>query len=660
MRLKSAQIQNYRSIKDTGNFDIEYLKTILVGLNESGKTVVLQALQKLSKSDTSGFNPLRDYPRSMYEDIATKKVEPSAITVVIGYFELEKSDLDLLPKEFNECCSFKVWRNLDNSRYCSLENVERKVIYKDIKDDFIELGTFVDACENFNSVKKTIVEYGRITAGWSDFELISYDKTAELRRWLDSIYSYVANDNIRKKFHAVLYEKILYNRRYDKVLKILDNRTPVFIMFKSYFRVKASICFERLAQQIERGNFDEFSDYGNLCLLKYLGFTPKMLSECVEKNTANDFDKIDALDSRRYRLNTASAKLAKEISTIWSPDSRKEVSNLKIRIDGQYLKVVVEDELGVEIELDQRSEGFQWLFSFFVVFFAEAMDKHKNAILLFDEPGMSLHAVKQREFREVLSKLAVKNQLIYTTHSPFLVGSEELDSVRIVELKDRSHGTKVHTIFNSENPVSLLPLQEALGYNLSQCMFAHQKNVVLEGLTDYWYISSTEQLLRKAKGKKGLDKNISLLFANSASKIVYYATILYAQKLKVAVLFDSDTEGDKAADDDGLKCTLGNKKILRVHTFCPSVEKPETEDLLRDTLITIVNENYGEDVRQFEDYNPTCSIVGLLKRGIPNFKKKDLALSYVKWAKIHSASDLSDNEIKNWTNLILEINKVLK
>ena len=94
----------------------------------------------------------------------------------------------------------------------------------------------------------------------------------------------------------------------------------------------------------------------------------------------------------------------------------------EIKADGQYLKVVVEDELGVEIELDQRSEGFQWLVSFFVVFFAEAADKHKNAILLLDEPGLHLHGLKQRDFRETISRLAAKNQTLYTTHSPFLVG----------------------------------------------------------------------------------------------------------------------------------------------------------------------------------------------------------------------------------------------
>ena len=62
--------------------------------------------------------------------------------------------------------------------------------------------------------------------------------------------------------------------------------------------------------------------------------------------------------------------------------------------------------MGVEVELDQRSEGFQWMVSFFVVFFAEADEKHKNTILLLDEPGLSLHGLKQAEFRKTLDKLS--------------------------------------------------------------------------------------------------------------------------------------------------------------------------------------------------------------------------------------------------------------
>ena len=161
---------------------------------------------------------------------------------------------------------------------------------------------------------------------------------------------------------------------------------------------------------------------------------------------------------------------------MWNPDPDKDdAATLRVQADGQYLRVVVEDELGTDIELDQRSEGFQWLVSFFVVFFAEAAGLHKNAILLLDEPGLSLHGLRQRDFRETLSRLAESNQTLYTTHSPFLVGPNELDLVRVVEMPDRNAGTIVHTAVTGVDPAALLPLQEALGYDLAQSLFAQQR-----------------------------------------------------------------------------------------------------------------------------------------------------------------------------------------
>ena len=289
------------------------------------------------------------------------------------------------------------------------------------------------------------------------------------------------------------------------------------------------------------------------------------------------------------------------------------------------------------------------------------MVTHKNAILLLDEPGMSLHGLKQREFRETISRLAEKNQTIYTTHSPFLVGPNELDLVRVVELKDREEGTKVHTTISSSDPAGLLPLQEALGYDLAQSLFTQQRNLVLEGITDYWYLESTAQLLREAAIKDAnLDEKTALIFANSAGKVVYYATILHAQKMKVAALLDSDAAGDQAAQQEHLVHALGNKNILRTKEFCSNVLKPEIEDLLRETLITIVKDDFGVDVKSISDSNPTRPIVDVFTKEVSGFSKYKLAKSFVRWTRNNNASALSSNEITAWTKLIQTINKVLK
>ena len=348
-----------------------------------------------------------------------------------------------------------------------------------------------------------------------------------------------------------------------------------------------------------------------------------------------------------------SARLTEEIRKVWVPDtSRAEADRLRIIADGQYLKVVVEDDLGVEIELNQRSEGFQWLVSFFVVFFAEAADRHENAILLLDEPGLSLHVLKQREFRTTVSRLAETNQTIYTTHSPFLVGPEELDIVRVAEMPDRTVGTKIHTTVSASDPAALLPLQEALGYDLAQSLFAQQRNLVLEGLTDLWYIEATSELLRAA-GVADLNEKVALVPAKSASRLVYYATILHAQKLKVAALLDADAAGDNAAKQEELVHTLGNKRILRTKdAYAGAVRRPEIEDLLRTTLIKAAKDELGWDVGVTATAQPARPIVDIFKEQLAEFSKYKLAKAYVRWTRSHQAGDLSPDETAAWAKLI--------
>ena len=353
----------------------------------------------------------------------------------------------------------------------------------------------------------------------------------------------------------------------------------MFVYFNNYFRVRPNLHLRRFAGRVEQELLDDDRYYyGNLCLLKLLGFTARELAELGDApDPGDDQEAFDSyrkpLDERDIQLNAASVRPTGEIRSIWNPDaSRPEVDTVLIKADGQYLKVVIQDELGVQIEVDQRSAGFQWLVSFFVVFFAEAKDAHANAILLLDEPGLSLHGLKQREFRQTISRLAEGNQTIYTTHSPFLVGPEELDLVRVVEMTDRDEGTKVHTSVTARDPAALLPLQEALGYDLAQSLFSQQRNLVLEGLTYYWYVEARAALLKAA----GLNDKISLVPASSAGKVVYFATILHANNLRVAALLDSDAAGEAAAQVDTLVHTLGNKNILRTaDAYTGAVKHPE-------------------------------------------------------------------------------------
>jgi len=672
MKLTKARIQNYRSIIDTGEFEVEDLKTIMVGPNEAGKTVILKALQQLSKpDDVAGFDALRDYPRSKYNDITSKKVSIEDVTVVTGWFKLDEDDIKLIPKEFQDCI-YKRYKNIDNQIYHSLENAPSKIYFKDVRNDLTRLIAHLDkqySIENPDEeTKKPSILINSINKTWGDYTIISGDNSKKLITFLESNFALIDEDNSKEEERYEKLKKLAeFNGEIDKVLKTLAARKPVFILFNNYFKVKPSVHLEHLAKRTEQNLLDDdYYDYGNLCLLKLLGFTARELSDLGNtlSPNINDTEALkeykDKLDSRSYQLNAASVRLTEEIRTVWMPNpDRPEADKLKVTADGQYLKVVVEDDIGVDIELDQRSEGFQWLVSFFVVFFAEAMDKHKNAILLLDEPGMSLHGLKQRDFRDTISRLAENNQTIYSTHSPFLVGPDELDIVKVVEMKNRKEGTKVHTTISSSDPAGLLPLQEALGYDLAQSLFSQQRNLILEGITDYWYLDATSQLLRESKDEKLNDK-IALVFANSAGKVVYYATILFAHNLKVAALLDSDSAGDQAAQQENLVHTLGNKNILRTKDYVENVPKAEIEDLLRETLIEIVKTEYDTDCKKLSDEQPNRPIIDLFAKEVKDFSKYHLAKKYIKWTREHEAKDLNSIELTNWKKLIATINKVLK
>lgn len=674
MRLIKARIQNYRSIVDTGWFDVEQAKTIMVGPNEAGKTAILQALQQINPpKDVPRFDPLRDYPRAKYNEITTGKVDPSNVTVVEAHFSLEREDIDELPEGF-ENSIYVYGRRLDNKAWHRLDGGPASPTYGDLTKDFTRLCAHVDSRvsesdDTTSFVEKPSEQLAVITSGWNDATIIDGAVSKSLLTWLDKMLPLIdESSEVEEKRFDKLRVAIKASESRESAIKILNGRIPVFVLFNNYFRVKPLIHLEHLANRIETKVLDDDQyDYGNQCLLKLLGFSSRELSNLGKAAEPQAGDPMalkryrDQLDNRTYQLNAASVRLTDEIRNVWCPDlNRGEADKLRVQADGQYLKVVVEDDLGVEIELDQRSEGFQWLVSFFVVFFAEAVDKHENAILLLDEPGLSLHGLKQRDFRSTISKLAVNNQTIYSTHSPFLVGPDELDLVRVVEMADRKVGTQIHTTITGSDPAAMLPLQEALGYDLAQSLFAQQRNLVLEGLTDYWYIDVIAALLRDRK-LANLNDKIALVHAGSAGKVVYYATILHAQKLKVAALLDSDAAGDQAAQQESLVSTLGNKAILRTKdVYSGEVVKPEIEDLLRDTLIQVAKEVLNWDICDTAIKQPKRPVIDIFVAEIQGFSKYKLAKAFLNWAREHEASDLTQTEQKQWSMLVDLINKALK
>lgn len=669
MRLIKARVQNYRSIIDTGEFEVENLKTILVGPNEAGKTAILQALQQLNPpAKVPKFNVLRDYPRSKYHQISRKEVDAENVEVVRGIFSLSDEDISRAPERLKDKeLKYVFYRKMNNGGVHWIEGIAHPN-YLSVKKDLMRMVAHLDREVPDGLPKASSDSLAKVIGSSADSRSL-YELAPALITWLDTEYTKVDEKNADEESRwQRLKDECDYALQYAKFMEYLDANRPTFVLYSNYFRVKPLLHLANLAERIRTNVLqDDAYDYGNICLLNLLGFTAKELSDLgrAEEPAGNtaDLDKYrEKLDRRAYQLNSASVELTQQIVKVWNPSkNEQEVSKLRISADGQYLKVVVEDSIGVEVELDQRSEGFQWLVSFFIVFFAEAKGKHANTVLLLDEPGVSLHALKQREFRRTISQLAEDNQTIYSTHSPFMVGPDELDIVRVVELADRATGTKVHTTLSSTDPAAILPLQEALGYDLAQSLFSSQRNLILEGLTDYWYIEAISGLLKDGN-KVALHDKVAMVPANTASKVVYFATILVAQNLKVAALLDSDNAGDQAAKQEVLVHRLGAKKILRTSDFTnPTIARAEIEDLVRATLISVAKTELQWDIEAEAIAASDRPIVDIFTKKYGNgFSKYKLSKAFLRWARDHSVDDLNADEIANCSNLITAINNALK
>lgn len=672
MQLTTARVRNYRSVRDTGEFEVEPNKTLLVGVNEAGKTAVLRALQTINApDDTEPLNPLRDYPRSRYTEIQSGHRKPSDVEVAVAAFALdedEKAALASISPRLEAVTHLHLYSYMDNQVRYNFGDVPTSCTYADIEKDLTRLRAHLAKQEGTEAVVEALDALKTKYAG----RRLTGDVATAFDEWLETAYPHLDEDDAKEeeRFDRIR-AAVRYNKATSQAYQYLKPRVPVFVYYSTFFTVKPRIHLASLAARQAAGDLDEEYDFGNLCLLKLLGFTAKELSDLatgeppaqpanqtpqqVEAHKKAVTDYQDRLDQRHYRLNAASVALTKDIRRVWGDED----VTLRFVPDGQYLKVVVVDDLGVEVELDQRSEGFRWLVSFFVVFKAQAADDLDNAILLLDEPGLSLHALKQQEFRKTVSLLAEDNQIIYTTHSPFMVGTDELDLVRIIEMNDRDSGTKVHTRLVVDDPRSVYPLQAALGYELAQSLFGQKRNLVCEGLTDMLYIEALSAAMSDA-GKAALKDAVALVPAQSASKVVYYCTLLQSQDLKVAALLDSDQAGEKAAQQDDLVHLLKTKQILRTKDYYEGdVVGPEIEDLLRDTLVKVAKEDLGWDITATVTQQPKRRVVDIFAAECTGFSKYRLARAFLRWLAAHDITDLTDAEQKAVEALLTAATKAL-
>jgi predicted ATP-dependent endonuclease of OLD family len=178
---------------------------------------------------------------------------------------------------------------------------------------------------------------------------------------------------------------------------------------------------------------------------------------------------------------------------------------------------------------------------------------------------------------------------------PFMIDMERLDNIRVCT-ESRDHGTKVSSDFYAADEHARFPLQAALGLSISQSLFVGPYNLVVEGITDFWLLSTVAVMLR-AEGRPSLDERIVITPAGGATKAAYVGTMLQGQQLNVVVLLDSDPEGKRVAEGLIKQCIMKDRHILLVGQVAGHDREATLEDLLPvDFYLGFVNRAYAKEL----------------------------------------------------------------
>ena len=243
--------------------------------------------------------------------------------------------------------------------------------------------------------------------------------------------------------------------------------------------------------------------------------------------------------------------------------------NLNIRVQNQ--------RSGVSLPLVNRSKGFNWFFSFLVWFKKIQEDAKSTYILLLGEPGLNLHAKAQNDFLKFLTDLSEEYQIIYTTHSPFMIETDKLNQVRtVVEKED---GTRISESVQEKDPNTLFPLQAALGYDLAQNLFISPKNLIVEGIADLVYLNLLSGVLQ-TMNKTGLKDGVTIVPVGGADKVATFVSLLRGNELNMVCLLDTFTEqsAKKRLENLVSQNLIKDKKIVFYHDILEN-SHADIEDL---------------------------------------------------------------------------------
>ncbi|CUR52448.1 conserved protein of unknown function [Nitrosotalea devaniterrae] len=599
MRLRKFRVQGYRCIHDSGEIKVGDLAAF-VGRNESGKTTILEALTLLNKDTKLSDLDLCD---EMTEELK------SEIRLAEGDFVLNDKETALIREKFpnlQDIRTMKIYRTNKHPR---------------VQYDFGEVKISGEASKRLNSWENFVDRIKSFVAAMPN----------PIRIRVDTKFLSAPPPRTREVFMDMMAE-------FNNNIYLLASQEPQIISeWKNIYQDLESIFDNMLIGTNERSALDNFiedklhprfvyfSDYkkilGNIDLEEFIRETKGIRAKGLEyveefdkAETVNNLFYLAELDAQKLEeaqnspsrliklLHTSSRRLSERLNPAWKGDP----IHVELRWNpGNVLSVVISDvhrdgtvtNTGL---LNRRAEGFKWTFSFIVNFAAETQKAElKEAILLLDEPARNLHPAQQRGISDLLRGLAGSNQILYATHSPFMIFDYTQGNLLVVELDKRRHLSKIYYDYWNADDQTLIPILYGLSRGLvesivdKQIGFNSRPVIIVETMSDCMYLNAFDRFLKDPN----LSMNpLNIVAAYNKNSVMSLAIFYKNHGYDTFILLDNTEESRKIASE-----LQSNefKSVQMVFFELSGQPKLFIEDLLMDDdYLYAVNQTYEVRLRK--------------------------------------------------------------
>lgn len=501
MKIKTIRIQNYRSIEDC-TIEFKHDCEILIGKNEAGKTNILSAIDK-------GLNPKSNFSCKDIRKRTTKEHKPiEAITETFN-FAVEESDLSSL----YYCHDKSEDKTILNS-FLDLFNYYNYVVSFDMSKGITEKKVFVKRGSEFdNKIQSLSNRLFWNSKPFTDEKKIQIPSIFLSKKFATTFKS-LAEENLNSGIEEM--QDFVNSKITDFIVQLFarKGRSCIFWKYSSDYLLKDSYSISEIEDNPPL-------PLKNIFLLAGYDDIPKAFTQTMQSdgNYENLYETVSQIASRKFL-------------EIW-PDL-KDV-NLVLSSNG-FDSFLVGIKEGVRYSFADRSDGFKRFISILLTISSEySAGVLKDYLILVDEPDASLYPSGARSLMKEFLKLSKDNQVVYATHCPFMIDTDNIDRHIIVKKKNERTSTKVpkETQFDADEV-----LLNAIGASVYESSLK-QKNVIFEGPLD-------RLVFKKWCKSKQIDLSFGVTCAHGVSSIPIIVSQLELVNKKYLIISDCDEAGIQA------------------------------------------------------------------------------------------------------------------